>query len=110
MALALASHQAFRPENGGRPGIPKLVFMISDGRQEPRRVNGKYVNLFKQSMKLSKMATNVVTIAVVGKRPVDVGALQLISKNIDNVYNPGNLEVIVSDVFVKHVFNKYCRV
>ncbi len=110
LALRIASKQAFKPENGGRPGVPKLVFFISDGRQVPRYVNGRYVNLFRESLPLYRMVTNIVSIGVLGERPVDVGALQLISKNKQNVYHPGNMEVIVSDIFVRHIFNKYCHV
>eukprot|EP00794_Sanderia_malayensis_P005408 gene5408-6084_t len=109
LALDLAV-KSFKPENGGRPGVPKLVFLISDGRQEPKRIKGRYVNLFRKSMPLYRMATNIVSIGVFGNRRVDVGALQLISKNRQNVYNPGDMNVIVSDIFVKHVFNKYCHV
>ena len=109
-ALDIATNEAFKVENGGRPSYPKLVFFISDGRQVPAVVNGRYVNLMRRSYQLRRMATNIVSIAVSGERPVDVGSLQMISWKRDNVYLPGRLDDIVKDIFVKHIFNKYCKV
>ena len=110
LGLKIASTEAFKVENGARPKYPKLVFLLSDGRQEPSIVNGRWINIRRLSYPLYKVATNVVSIAIFGERPVDIGTLQMISRKRDNVYNPGNIDVITSDIFIRHIFGKYCHV
>ena len=110
LALKIAEKQAFLPENGGRPGVPKLVFFISDGQQEPKKINRRYVNLLKEARPLHGIAKHVVSVGILGERPVDVGALQMITRSRKNVFNPGNMDTVVSDTFIKHIFNKYCNV
>ena len=108
MALKIAVNEAFLVRNGARPNVPKLIFFVSDGRQEPKVIDGKYVNFFSLTRPLSSITTNIVSIAVLGIHPVDIGVLQIISKNSDNVYSPGKLDTILSDIFARHAFNKYC--
>ena len=107
-ALKLASTEAFKVSNGGRPGVPKLIFFLSDGRQEPDFVKG-YAAFWRLSNQLHRITRNVFSIAVTGLRPVDIGALQIISGTRDNCYHPENLKLIASDIFVRHIFNKVCR-
>lgn len=109
LALKIASSEAFKVSNGARPGVPKLVFFVSDGRQEPDFILG-YRGLWRHSIPLHRITRNVVSIAVTGLRPIDIGALQLISRNRDNCYNPGNLSLVASNSFVHHIFNKFCSV
>ena len=40
LALRLAQREMFLPRNGGRPGVPKLLILLSDG-QQTQRVNSE---------------------------------------------------------------------
>ena len=108
-ALKLATSEAFKVSNGARPGAQKLVFFLSDGRQEPDFAEG-YVGFWRSSSPLHKITRNIISIAVTGLRPVDIGALQIISSNRENCYHPENLRLIASDIFVRHIFNKVCSI
>ena len=107
-ALKIASSEAFKISNGARPGVPKLIFFVSDGRQVPGYRTG-YSDLRRLVAPLHAITENIVSIAVTGLRPVDIGALQIISRGKDNCYYTGNQQVVASDVFVRHVFNKFCN-
>lgn len=107
-ALKLASTEAFKISSGARLGVPKLIFFLSDGRQEPELPQG-YMALWKLSNPLHRITRNIISIAVTGIRPVDIGSLQIISRTRNNCYHPENLKIISSDVFARHIFNKFCR-
>ena len=107
VALKIASSEAFKIRNGARNGVPKLVFFISDGRQEPDFPSG-YVDLVRLSQPLHRITQNIISIAVTGLRPIDIGTLQIIARRSDNCYHPGNLSLIGTDVFARHIFNKFC--
>eukprot|EP00794_Sanderia_malayensis_P005460 gene5460-6143_t len=106
-ALKLAHTELYTSEGRTRPNVKKLLFLITDGRQNPDFENGIRLDPAKEAEKLHLGGIQVYAVGVGTK--VNETELQLITKDKKKVYMASDFKELISDAFVSKVSKKLCE-
>ena len=105
----VASEGLFNTSLGARPSVPKLLFVVTDGRQsshsDPRLVRRSY----RSSFFLLSQDVKIVAIGMHGTDDIDVEMLQYITRSRENVYVIDAPEKLVSKTFLDGLVFDYCQ-
>ena len=105
-ALELAHTKLYREKENTRPNVKKLLFLITDGRQNPLDKDGAQLSPSSQAEILRR--SNVQIYAVGVGRKVNVTELEGITQDPKKVFFVNNFVELTSDAFVKNVSNQLC--
>ena len=108
LALKIASRDLFSTANGARKGVPKLLFILSDGRQMPRRIAGRTIRPWRYALPLHRMGVKIVAIGVRGILPIDVGSLQYLTRSSKRVFVFDRVQQIIWKSFIDGIATEYC--
>lgn len=102
-ALRLTQKEMFRFANGARPGIPKLLFLLTDGSQTQ---DAGAEDPGDVADELRKDGINIIVIGV-GKG-VNNTELAHIAGGSGNAYSAASFDELIASDFVKEVKTKSC--
>ncbi len=105
-ALKLAHTELYTAEGRARPNVRKLLFLITDGRQNPDFENGKRLDPAKEAENLHLSGVQVYAVGIGSK--VNHTELSLITKDKSKVYMASDFKELVSDAFVSKVSKRLC--
>ena len=108
-AFEVASEKLFNVSHGSRPGIPKLLFLVTDGRQSPQSNVGKFMRSFKTSIPLLLRQVQIVAIGLHGTTEADVKTLQFLTRSRKNVYIIDDPKELSSRKFLDGLVYNYCQ-
>ena len=106
-ALELAHKELFSAEGKARPNVKKLLFLITDGKQNPNNIGGVPLDPAAEAEKLHLGKVQIYAVAVGSK--VNLTELQLITKDPRKVYSVADFEELTSDAFVSNVSKQLCE-
>ena len=93
----------FGSKNGGRPGIPKVLFLVTDGIQS--NVGSEVT--FKLAKQLKYQGVLIITVTV-GK-PLDFNVLRGIAGDVTRTFIASTCDILKSKSFIKAVSNAACK-
>ncbi|XP_047124483.2 collagen alpha-6(VI) chain [Hydra vulgaris] len=103
-ALRLAQKEVFELENGARPGVAKILFLLTDGSQTQERGSENPVVI------ANELRSAGVTIIVIGiTNAVDVSELFDIAGGEENAYFADSFEKLKDVNFLEVVKRKMCE-
>ena len=104
-ALRLSQKELFSISNGARPGIPKILVLLTDGSQT------QDMNAEDPSVIADEMRKKGVRVLVVGiGDEVDKGELSRLGGGMGNVFTASSFDELVSSNFVNDVTETSCIV
>lgn len=103
LAMQVASTM-FSSENGGRPGIPKVLFVVSDGIQS---VSSR-MSLIKESVK-SLRDNGVLMITASAGQNVNFGVLRDIAGDRTRTFIASTHDKMESESFLKAISDSACK-
>jgi len=106
-ALKLAHTELYTSEGKTRPNVHKLLFLITDGRQNPDFENGKRLDPAREAEKLHLSGVQIYAVGIGSK--VNITELALITKDKNKVYSATDFKELVSDAFVSKVSKQLCE-
>eukprot|EP00794_Sanderia_malayensis_P005127 gene5127-5775_t len=106
LALKEANRYLFTKEAGARNEVKKLVFLITDGRQNPGLKFGKRLDPVQTASPLHERGIPIYAIGI-GNR-VRKHELVEITRSPSNVYTVKNFDQLLDDVFVELVSEQSC--
>ena len=106
LADKVANEELFTPEAGAREGVKKLLFLITDGRQNPRIWNGMDLSPAQHSKPLHEKKIKIYAVGI-GK-VVRIQELQDITREPKNVYTVNNFEQLLDESFIDTVSAESC--
>lgn len=106
LALREAHNTLFSERHGARRGVKKLMFLITDGRQNPDHWFGRKLSPTLEAQPLHDSHVQLYAIGV-GDR-VNRTELEQITRSENKVYTVDNFEELLDDKFVNLVALKSC--
>ena len=106
-ALKLAHKELYTAEGQARPNVKKLLFLITDGRQNPDSVGGVPLDPAKEAEKLHLGNVQIYAVGVGSK--VNLTELQRITKDPRKVYSVRDFKELTSNAFVYNVSKQLCQ-
>lgn len=106
-ALELAHKELYTVEGMARPNVKKLLFLITDGKQNPDNIGGVRLNPADQAEKLHLGGVQIYAVAVGSK--VNLTELQSITKDPRKVFSVADFDELINDAFVKNVSRLLCQ-
>ncbi|XP_065071301.1 vitrin-like isoform X2 [Rhopilema esculentum] len=105
-ALELAHRELYTVAGGNRPNVKKLLFLITDGRQNPDSINGVRLDPAKEAEKLHLSNVQIYAVGIGSK--VNVSELEAITQDPTKVYTAKDFEELTSTEFVTKVSKQLC--
>ena len=105
-ALKLAHTELYTSQGKARPNVKKLLFLITDGRQNPDQENGRKLDPAREAEKLHLSGVQVYAVGIGSK--VNFTELSLITQDKQKVYMATDFKELVSDAFVANVSKQLC--
>ena len=105
-ALELAHRELYTEAGGNRPNVKKLLFLITDGRQNPDNINGVRLDPAKEAEKLHLSNVQIYAVGIGSK--VNITELEAITKDPKKVYPAKDFEELTSTEFVSKVSKQLC--
>nr|XP_047124295.1 cartilage matrix protein-like [Hydra vulgaris] len=103
-ALRLAQKEVFELENGARPGVAKILFLLTDGSQTKERGSENPVVI------ANKLRSTGVTIIAIGiTNAVIVSELSDIAEEKENAYVADSFAKLKDISFLRVIKNKLCE-
>ena len=102
-ALNMAKSEMFKAENGGRPNVPKLIILLTDGRQTK---DADAMNPGDIAEELRKSGIKLIVIGI-GKY-VNVTELLQMAGHPSNVYEVSNFDQLASREFIERISESSC--
>lgn len=106
-ALSLAHKELFTEKGKTRPNVKKLLFLITDGRQNPDNIGGVKLDPAKEAEKLHLGNVQIYAVGVGNK--VNLTELQRITKDPRKVYSVADFAELTSTAFVNNVSKELCQ-
>ena len=106
-ALELSHKELYTAEGKARPNVKKLLFLITDGRQNPDNIGGVPLDPAKQADKLHLGNVQIYAVGVGPK--VNLTELQRITRDPKKVYSVRDFEELTSNAFVYNVSKQLCQ-
>eukprot|EP00794_Sanderia_malayensis_P005383 gene5383-6056_t len=103
-ALKLAQTDFFTPKNGGRPGVSKMLILLTDGSQTP---DPDVIDPGLLSAKLRRRGIQIIVIGI-GKK-VNETELAHIAGHSSKVYTASNFDFLLTPEFIKQVSQTSCK-
>ena len=107
IALDIAYKDMFSKENGARRGVPKLLFLVTDGKQNPKYDSGRKIRLKEHVSPLHDSGVTVVAIGVGSK--VGKDELEEIAGPTENIYNVKDFKQLSSPEFASKLSGRFCQ-
>ena len=105
-ALEIARTQLYTDVGNMRPNVKKLLFLITDGKQNPRDIGGSLLDPAAQAELLH--ISNIQIYAVGVGIDVNVTELEGITKDPKKVFLVSNFKELTSIAFVQNVSKQIC--
>ena len=103
-ALQLAEKEMFSFKNGGRPNVPKLLFLLTDGSQTK---GGDSIDPAIVSKEIIKRGIKVITVGIGNN--VDINELSQISGSNDSTFTAQSFNELTSSAFVRSLTQGSCK-
>ena len=103
-ALNMAKSEMFTAENGGRPNVPKLIILLTDGSQTK---HDDAVNPGDIAKELRKSGIKLIVIGI-GKK-ANITEMLHIAGHASNVYEVSNFDQLTSSKFIEQITKSSCE-
>merc|ERR1711962_345316 len=108
LGFNVVENELFNVANGHRPNVKKVLFLITDGKQNPKK-DRKTGEVFDPVAASQIMVDNGVQIFGVGiGTNLDTNQLNNITRDASKVYYAETIDKLISDDFVNEVSKKTC--
>ena len=104
-ALRLAQSEMFSVDNGGRPGIPKLIVLFTDGTQTK---NDNYEDPAGISEELRNEGINLLVVGM--GQDTNVTELIKIAGGTENVFNKISFADLLENQFINDIRETSCKI
>ena len=102
-ALRLAQKELFSLSNGGRPGIPKLLVLLTDGSQTPG------ADVEEPAQIANEIRKSGIRLLVIGiGKGVSMTELLKIGASRENVYSADSFNTLISGEFIDDIVKTGC--
>lgn len=105
-ALELAHTELYTEKGKTRPYVKKLLFLITDGKQNPDQIGGSPLNPSTQAEKLHRSNVQVYAVGVGSK--VNITELEGITKDPKKVFRVSDFKQLIGNAFVQNVSKQLC--
>ena len=106
-ALSLAHKELFTEKGNTRPNVKKLLFLITDGRQNPDNIGGVKLDPAEEAENLHLGNVQIYAVGVGNK--VNLTELQRVTKDPRKVYSVADFQELTGDAFVNNVSQELCQ-
>lgn len=109
-ALRVANDELFNEKNGMRPGVKKVVILLTDGKQQPpaTRLDGRE-KVFPPEVVAGALHNRDIPIQAIGiGSRVDEKQLQSITRSPESVYLVDSFDDLVNDDFLRRIAGTTC--
>jgi len=108
LGLQVVKDELFTVAEGARPNMKRLLFLITDGKQNPKKdkKTGEIYDPLPLSKTLIKDGVDIFAVGI--GTNYDRAEMIAITQDESRVYNAADIEDLVSDKFVKDFAKKTC--
>ena len=103
-ALRLTQKEMFSIANGGRPGVPKILILLTDGSQTGLEDAENPIDISKE---LRASGMNIITVGIGNK--IDKTELNEIAGSVSNSYNVDSFDELLGNDFLSKLKEKGCK-
>ena len=93
---------------GARENVDKIIFLLTDGVQYPKKEKGQIFNPVLSSENLIKRGIKIIAVGI--GSGVSRADLEKITRNADHVVKAESVSKLTSDEFVRSVAKQVCKV